>query len=83
MTVFKVFFYALVALGWLFIFAVLIGKFIAAGSRRPEPTVLWWKTDSVMNAYTGRLTHLDERHIVVEGVEGPVVIAKADVIEVL
>ena len=82
--VFKVFVYAMAGLGLSFIVSVAVGKMIACGNRRAmRCTVVWQNTASVLCSYTGTLTYLDEAHIGVEGVDGPVVIAKADVLEVL
>jgi len=78
--------YGAAGVGLMFLFAVLVGKCIALGNRRvgeQRYTVVWRDTDVMKCAYTGTLTYLGAGHICVEGADGPVVIAKEDVLEVM
>jgi preprotein translocase subunit YajC len=83
-TVLKVVFYSLVALGWLFIFAVLVGKFISVGNRRATRyTVVWKDTDVMLQAFTGTIEPVGEHHIKVEDDKGwAVMVDRRDIKEV-
>ena len=81
MTAFRVFVYAMAWLGLSIVIAYVLAKFMRF-ERVQRYTVVWLKTDNVYCAYNGTMLDLDANHIVVEGDEGPVVICKADVLEV-
>lgn len=79
----KVLWYGLCGLGLSFLVSVAVGKLIAAGNRRlPQYTVIWRNraTDSMLQSYNGTVTVLGD-HVAVEGDRGPILVAKADIVE--